>query len=378
MHAIKIIHRFAIAIAVLALSGCNTLNTNISNDLKTKNSDVHFTLTEITPDLITQQEQIDSSSPAINPPLISPEDQNNQYRIARGDVLKVLVWNHPDLVFAGAGLASLSGGLGLTSSNASPTDNSGFIVSADGDIQFPLLGKVIVSGLTTNEARELIAKQLDAYVKSPSVVVQVLQYRGKRIHVDGAVKTPGTININDIPMTLSEAIARAAGLDTNADTSSISLFRNHKEYKINLRKLTKNGINPDSIVLQDGDLLRVSWQNENPIAVLGEVRNPGIRYRHNGSLSLTEALTESGGLDPVAANAGQIYVVRRTSDTEARVFHIACTRGENLVLADAFPLEHRDIVVVNTLPLAQWNRVIALVLSSVSAAETTNNTVHNR
>jgi polysaccharide biosynthesis/export protein len=378
VHAFKISRLLAIAIALLALFGCNTLSTNISTDLKTNNSDVHFTLTEITPELIAQQQHTDTSSPAINPLLISPKNQSNEYRIARGDVLKILVWNHPDLVFAGAGIASLYGGPGAPPTSTSPTDNSGFIVSENGDIQFPLLGRVAVSGLTTNEARESIAKQLNAYINTPSVLVQVLQYRGKRIHVDGAVKTPGTLNINDIAMTLPEAIARASGLDTNADTSSISLFRNHQEYKINLRKLTKNGVNPDSIVLQDGDLLRVSWQSENPIAVLGEVRNPGMRYRHNGSLSLNEALTESGGLDPIAANAGQIYVVRRSTDTEARVYHIACARAENLVLADAFPLENRDIVVVNTLPLAQWNRVIALIFASVSAAETTNNTVHNR
>ena len=76
------------------------------------------------------------------------------------------------------------------------------------------------------------------------MTLRVQAYRSKRVYIDGEVKSPGLQAINDIPMTLVEAINRAGGLLPTADQSRIVLERGEQRYRINLRDLVQKGINP--------------------------------------------------------------------------------------------------------------------------------------
>src|SRR5690606_12537970 len=96
-----------------------------------------------------------------------------------------------------------------------------------------------------------------------------------------------------------------------ADRSSIELTRAEHTIHIDLPKLTRQGVNPNRILLANGDLLRVLNQDETKVFVMGEVWTPRSMPLHDGRLSLTEALGESGGPDPWTSNPGQIYVVRK-------------------------------------------------------------------
>ena len=270
------------------------------------------------------------------------------------------------------------GNTGNFASADSQTINSGYTVNANGYIQFPFVGSVKVAGLTELQARDELTQRLQRFYIDPQVVLKVQQYRGKHVYVAGSVKTPGQVTISDIPMTLPEALSRVGGPDNEADTSHLVLTRDKKAYEINLPQLISHAINPATILLKENDILRVTPREETMVSVIGEVNSPGRRVTHNGALSLTEALSESGGINAVASNAGQIYVIRQVNTSEATVYHIAVRAAENLALADQFELKARDIVFVNSASIAQWNRVITLLFGSVSAVETTNNTLHNR
>ena len=66
-----------------------------------------------------------------------------------------------------------------------------------------------MAGLTELQARNLIVNSSSKYIQDPQITVRVLGYRSKRVYVEGEVKTPGALAINDIPMTLMEAVNRA-------------------------------------------------------------------------------------------------------------------------------------------------------------------------
>ena len=70
-------------------------------------------------------------------------------------------------------------------------------------------GLLKVAGLTELQARNLIVNSSSKYIQDPQITVRVLGYRSKRVYVEGEVKTPGALAINDIPMTLMEAVNRA-------------------------------------------------------------------------------------------------------------------------------------------------------------------------
>jgi len=294
------------------------------------------------------------------------------YAIGSGDILAIVVWDHPEL----------TGGL-VTAANADPAVATaaaananvapqGFVVDHQGRIQFPLAGLLSVEGLTEEQARTLLTTRLAKYLANPNVTLRVQAYRSKRVYIDGEVKSPGLQAINDIPMTLVEAINRAGGLLPTADQSRIELERGKSHYAINLRDLVQKNINPGLVMLAPGDVVRVHSRDESKVFVSGEVVTPKALTMHDGRLTLNEALGESGGISPLSGDARQVYVVRKTTEG-TRVFQLDARVAGSLAMAEAFELQPKDIVYVAATPLANWNRNLSLLFpgaltSAVSAA----------
>jgi polysaccharide export outer membrane protein len=146
-----------------------------------------------------------------------------------------------------------------------------------------------------------------------------------------------------------------------ADQSQIALNRNGSTYGINLPQLVSHGVNPAQIMLQNGDVIRVRSRDESKIFVSGEVIGPRSLIMHNGKLSLSEALGESGGVNPVTGDSGQIYVIRKTKAMPV-VYRLDASTPGAMALAEGFELEPKDIVYVASTPLANWQRVISQLL----------------
>jgi len=295
------------------------------------------------------------------------------YAIGGGDVLTIVVWDHPELTgglvtsaYADPAVAAAA----AANANAAP---QGFVVDHQGRIQFPLVGLVTVEGLTEEQARAQLTTRLAKYLAHPNVTLRVQAYRSKRVYVDGEVKSPGLLAINDIPMTLVEAINRAGGLLPTADQSRIELERGKTHYAINLRDLVQKNINPGLVMLAPGDVVRVHSRDESKVFVSGEVVTPKALTMHDGRLTLNEALGESGGISPLSGDARQIYVVRRTPD-RTRVFQLDARVAGSLAMAEAFELRPKDIVYVAATPLANWNRNLSLLFPGAltSAVSATN------
>lgn len=283
------------------------------------------------------------------------------YTIGPSDIIAVLVYDHPELM---PGAGSVVGGA------SDPTGISGapgFIVGADGQITYPFIGRLRVEGLTEIEAAELLRQRLSRFVKDPQVTVRISSFRSRRAYVDGEVRSPGPAIFTDLPMTLPEAINRAGGITATGDRSAVLVTRGDRTTVINLVQLQELGINPNRILLENGDLVSVRSRDESKVFILGEIQRPSAMPMRNGRLTLNEALSEAGGPNLTTANTGQIYVIRDTGKDTPAVFHLNASSPTALVLAEAFPLQPRDIVYVDPVPLVQWNRVISLILPSAQA-----------
>jgi polysaccharide export outer membrane protein len=217
--------------------------------------------------------------------LVVPYPQS--YTIDRGDILSIVVWDHPELSATVATQAS--GGAEPGSTGTLP---SGFVVDHEGRIQFPFAGALKLAGLSEDQARDLLASKLAKYIASPNVTLRVQSYRSKRVYIDGEVRSPGLQAINDIPMTLMEALNRAGGLLPTADQSRLVLERGDERFRIDLRELVQKGINPGNVMLAPGDVVRVHSRDESKVFVSGEVVTPRALTMHNGRLTLNEALGE--------------------------------------------------------------------------------------
>ena len=279
------------------------------------------------------------------------------YTIGNSDILSITVWDHPELAGSGMAAATAAVDTGAAVANA---PQQGFAVDHHGSIQFPYAGQVQVAGLTEEAARNVLARKLAKYIASPNVTLRVQAYRSRRVYVDGEVKNAGIQAINDLPMTLVEALNRAGGLLPTADQSRIGLERGDARYSINLRELVQQGINPGSLMLAHGDVVRVHSREESKVFVSGEVVAPKALTMHDGRLTLNEALGETGGISPLSGDARQIYVVRKTPQ-RTRVFQLDARLTGSLAMAESFELRPKDIVFVAATPLANWNRKLSLL-----------------
>ncbi|WP_332878737.1 polysaccharide biosynthesis/export family protein [Massilia sp. S19_KUP03_FR1] len=308
----------------------------------------------ITEQLVAQEKAIQVVPSGMNwRDLVQPDPP--PYTIGSSDILSITVWDHPEL--AGAGMAAAAFDTGAAVAN---TPQQGFSVDHRGSIQFPYAGQVQVAGLTEEAARDLLVRRLAKYIASPNVTLRVQAFRSKRVYVDGEVKNAGVQAINDLPMTLVEALNRAGGLLPTADQSRIWLERGEARYSINLRELVQKGVNPGSLLLAHGDVVRVHSREESKVFVSGEVVAPKALTMHDGRLTLNEALGETGGISPLSGDARQIYVVRKTPQ-RTRVFQLDARQTGSLAMAESFELQPKDIVFVAATPLANWNRKLSLL-----------------
>lgn len=316
-------------------------------------------VTPITSELVrTQKEQRDRQvGQDIKSLLGAPE----QYVIGAGDILSIVVWDHPEL--AGAVMAPPVPGISGVDPVATTSPAAGFVVDHEGMVQFPYAGKLKLAGHTEEQARSLLASNLARYINKPNVTLRVQSYRSRRIYIDGEVKNPGLQAINDIPMTLVEALNRAGGLLPTGDQSQIVVNRAGAIYQLNLLQLVQKGINPANIMLVDGDIVRVLSRDESKVFVSGEVTTPKALTMHNGRLTLNEALGESGGVSPITGDGRQVYVVRKSAK-EPVVYQLDASSPGALAMAEGFELNPKDVVFVAASSLANWHRAISLIFPS--------------
>lgn len=284
------------------------------------------------------------------------------YKLGPGDVLQVTVWDHPELAAA----------LGQQVQNNKPGDpGQGFVIDDQGNLSFPYLSHPIhAAGKTIGEVQRQVRADLSKEFREPQVTVRVASYRSAQVYVDGEVRTPGGEAINDIPMTLTEAINRAGGFTGNADRSHLTLTRNGTSYPINLSLMSVNGKNPQDILLQPGDMLRVTSRDQNQAYVMGEVNKPtAATPTTDGLLTLSDALSQAGFINQGTANPRQLYVIRQENG-KPLVYHLDSASPVSMLLANQFDLQPKDVVYVDNGPLVRFNRVLSLLLPAINAGLT--------
>jgi polysaccharide biosynthesis/export protein len=191
------------------------------------------------------------------------------------------------------------------------------------------------------------------------------------VYLDGEVRTPGAQSLNDIPMSLTLAINQGGGFTANADRSRVDLIRNGVVYPLNVDDLVKRGRNPSDIYLQPGDLVRVAAREDSGVYVMGEVTKPAtIVPMRSGSMTLSQAISDSGSFDSNTAATRQLFVIRNSMSDSPQIYHLDATSPVAMLLANQFELQPKDVVYVGQGGLVRFNRVLNLLLPAINAAVT--------
>ena len=102
--------------------------------------------------------------------------------------------------------------------------NAGYRVDDEGNIVFPVLGKINVGGKTLKEVSDIIESMIEEgnYIKNPEVTIEFLNFK---YTVLGAVNEKGTFTVDGDKVTIIEAIAKAGDLAKNARLDRIAVIR---------------------------------------------------------------------------------------------------------------------------------------------------------
>lgn len=151
------------------------------------------------------------------------------------------------------------------SSNSSGGQTSFYTVDPQGDINFPVLGKLHIAGMTRFEVGTYIENELvnRNLVKDPIVTVE---FGNTGITVLGEVKSPGRLEFNKDHLLFTDAIAMAGDLTTNGRREDILVLRelpdgSQKAYRVSLLDIDALASSP-VYYLQQNDVVYVEPNNK--------------------------------------------------------------------------------------------------------------------
>jgi polysaccharide biosynthesis/export protein len=196
----------------------------------------------------------------------------NDYVLGPADHIKISVYEYPDMTTEAR-------------------------ISENGKIRFPLVGEVVLGGLTVQEAEARIADKLKSggFVLKPQVNVLVTSFRSQTVSVLGQVNRAGQYPV-DRPSRVSDMLATAGGIaPIGADTIVLTRTEAGKTERFEIDQTSAFGGNDTAkdMLVRGGDVIFVPRQPQ--FYIHGEVQRPGY-YRLESGMTLSQSLAVGGGV----------------------------------------------------------------------------------
>ncbi len=244
------------------------------------------------------------------------------YVLGAGDVIKITVFNNPDLTLETR-------------------------VTEAGLITFPLIGEVKVGGETPFAAEKRIANNLEkgGFLKKPQVNVLVVQFQSKLVSVLGGVLKPGRYPM-ERETTLADLLAQVGGITTEGSDLITITDKTGKKTEYDLSKVV-DGQNPaQSVKILGGETVFVNSRN---VTVMGQVNRPGKYSIVSGVRTVADFLSMAGGVNPNGSDTITVTTIRggKTNRMEVDVDSLFRTGADN---AD-IELQSGDSIYVPQAPM---------------------------
>ena len=237
-------------------------------------------------------------------------------------------------------------------------------VRPDGMISMPLVGDIKASGLTPQDLKKSLEKELVRFVKAPVVSVIVTAINSFKVYVfgDGASRVllssggaaggtgtgGGASSSGQITLrrhtTLLQLLAQLGSL-SEIDLAHAYLLRDGTKLPVNFEQLMKNGDYSQDVALQANDVIYLPGGYSNRIRVTGAVKSPGSIPYAEGMTAL-DAVLSAGGFTEFAST-NDVLVVRKEG-SEATKINVKLRDVMNGKNTANVLLKPGDIVMVKT------------------------------
>lgn len=327
--------------------------------------------------------QVAQAARSMHFPLL-PNQAAPENLIGPGDTLEVIVWEAPPaILFRNTSSNSLLGT--VTPTGTSTTTLPAQMVSKQGEIMFPFVGKLHVSGKTPAQIETLIVEKLRGKANQPQVIVRVANNLSSTVTIVGEVKQSIRMPLSPKGERILDAIAVAGGVSQPVNKMTVQVARNGKIQSLPLETIIRDP--KQNIPLQPNDVVTVYFQ---PLSftVLGATgKNDEITFEATG-ITLAQAMGRVGGLQDFRADSKGVFIFRLEDPSSPAVKPDSLLTEDNQVpviyqfdmndpatyfLAQNFPMKNRDMMYVASASSVELMKFLAVITSLLSPAATINN-----
>lgn len=233
-----------------------------------------------------------------------------------------VTWAQPGTPSGDTVLVDLGPGDSINVSVYGQPDMSGSLdIGQDGTVSVPLVGSIVVKGLSPADAARRIEDALRSgqILKDPHVAVTVTEARSQRVSILGDVGKPGRYSI-ETDTTLLDLIAQAGGI-TSSGGDVVYVIRTQPDGSTTRREIRLTGISDSRVVLagekpQPGDSFFVPKAEQ--FYIYGQVTAPNA-YRLESGMTVVQAIARAGGVTATGSER-RTEIKRKQPDGSLKTF----------------------------------------------------------
>jgi len=301
--------------------------------------------------------------------------------VGKGDVLDIAIWEAPPAALFGA----IGGGSQITPSVADSISTAHAsslpeqMVDSDGQISVPFAGRIQADGRTLEQIAQDVDKRLAGKAHQPQTIVRVVRNAASNVTVVGDVANSAHVPLTARGERVLDVLASAGGVKQPVGKMTVQITRDAKVTSLPLETVIRDP--RQNVRLQPDDVMTVLFQPFSFTALGASSRNEEVPFEATG-LTLAQALGRVAGLQDARADVKGVFIFRMedpaalspeeranakvTPDGRVPViYRINMKDPATLFIAQSFPIRNKDVLYVSNAPLADIQKFLNVIFSTV-------------
>lgn len=302
--------------------------------------------------------------------------------VGSGDVVDIGIWEAPPAVLFG----SAGGDARLSSSNSTArgTTLPEQMVGRDGMLNVPFVGQVRAAGRTTQEIAREIDRRLVGKAHQPQTIVRIIRNANNNVTVVGDVSSSGRVQLTAKGERLLDVLAAVGGVKQPVGKMTIQITRGDRLASMALETVIREP--RQNIRLQPDDVVTALFQPFSFTALGATTRNEEVPFEGTG-INLVQALGRVAGLQDSRADVKGVFIfrfedpaaidpvlaagARSTPDGKIPViYRVNLKDPATFFVAQSFPIRNHDVLYVSNAPLADIQKFVNVISSTILPAAT--------
>nr|WP_025294668.1 polysaccharide biosynthesis/export family protein [Sphingomonas sanxanigenens] len=319
--------------------------------------------------------------------------------VGRGDVLDIAIWEAPPAALFGS--VGAEGRLSNPTASASSALSGGTtargmslpeqMVDSDGQIAIPFVGSVQAAGRTPQDIAREITARLRGKAHQPQTVVRLIRNAAATVTVVGDVATSARVPLTARGERILDVLATAGGVRQPVGKMTIQITRGMKVSALPLESVIRDP--RQNVRLRPDDVMTVLFQPFSFTALGATGRNEEIPFEATG-VTMAQALGRVAGLQDARADVKGVFIfrledpaaldpatrasARLTPDGKLPViYRINMKDPATFFIVQSFPIRDKDVLYVSNAPLADIQKFVNVIYSTLLPVATTATAMSN-